>query len=105
MNSVKNALSKALSFDYFYFWTDSKVTLAWISAVQKEYKTFVENRVLKIKKTADVCKWFYCNTKENPANLLTRSEIFENFRKNKFWFQGPKFLKQKSTFENRHFQN
>ena len=24
---------------------------------------------------------------------------------NKFWFQGPEFLKQKSTFENRDFQN
>ena len=33
MNSVKNALSKTLSFNDFYFWTDSKVLLAWISTV------------------------------------------------------------------------
>ena len=103
MNSVKNALSKTLSFDDFYFWTDSKVTLAWISAVQKEYKTFVENRVQDIRKTTDVSKWFYCNTKENPANLLTRSKRFENFHENKFWLKGPEFLKKKSTFENRDF--
>ena len=70
MNSVKNALSKTLSFDDFYFWTDSKVTLAWISAVQKEYKTFVEKRVQEIRKATDVSKWFYCNTEENPADLL-----------------------------------
>ena len=79
--------------------------MAWISAVQKEYKTFVENRVQEIRKTTDVSKWFYHNTKENFSDLLTRSKIFENFHENKFWFQGPEFLKQKSTFENRDFQN
>ena len=105
MNSVKNTLSKTLSFDDFHIWTDSKVTLAWIFAVPKEYKTFVENRVQEIRKTTDVCKWFYCNTKKNPADLLRRSKIFENFHKNKFWFQGSEFLKQKSTFENRDIQN
>ena len=45
------------------------------------------------------------NTKKNPADLLTRSENFENFHENKFWFQGPEFSKHKSTFENRDFQN
>ena len=79
--------------------------MAWISAVQKKYRTFVENRVQEIRETTDVSKWFYCNTKKNPADLLTRSENFENVHENKFWFQGPEFLKHKSTFENRDFQN
>ena len=105
MNSVKSTLSKTLSFYDFYFWADSKVTLAWISAVQKEYKTFVENRVQEIRKTTDLSKWFYCKTKENPADLLTRSKIFKNFHENKVWFQEPEFLKQKSTLESRDFQN
>ena len=48
---------------------------------------------------------FIATLKKNPADLLTRSENFENFRENKFWFQGPEFLKHKSTFENRDFQN
>ena len=104
MNSVENNMSKTLSFDNFYFWADSKVTVAWISAVEKEDRTYVENRVQKIRKTADVCKWLYCNTKENPVNLVARSKIFEIFRKIKFWFEGPEFLKQKWTFENRDFQ-
>lgn len=81
MNSVENTLSKTLSSDDVNFWTNSKVTLTWISAVEKEYKTFVENL-----KNCDVSEQFYCNTKENPAELLKRSKIFENFRKNKFWF-------------------
>ena len=50
MNSVENNMSKTLSFDNFYFWADSKVTVAWISAVEKEYRTFVENRVQRSEK-------------------------------------------------------
>ena len=84
MNSVKNALSKTFSFDNFYFWIDSHVTLVWISTVQKKYKTFVEHRGQEIPKTTNISKWFYCNTKENPADLLTRSKIFDNFHENKF---------------------
>ena len=76
-----------------------------IYAVQKECKTFVENLVPEIWKTTDISKWFYCHTKENPADILTNSKIFKNFDENKFWFQGPVFLKQKSTFENHDFQN
>ena len=56
-------------------------------------------------KNYDVSKWFYCKTKQNPADLLTRRKIFETFYENKFWFQGPDFSKQKLTFENRDFQN
>ena len=63
------------------------------------------NRVQQIRKTTDVSKWFYCNTKENPTDLLTRSKMFKNFHENKFLFQGREFLKKKSTFENRDFQN
>ena len=58
-----------------------------------------------MQKTMDVSKQFYCNTKENPANLLSRGKIFGKFHENKFWFQGPEFFKQKSTFGNRNFQN
>ena len=31
--------------------------------------------------------------------------MFKNFHENKFLFQGREFLKKKSTFENRDFQN
>ena len=31
--------------------------------------------------------------------------MFGKFHENKFWFQGPEFFKQKSTFGNRDFQN
>lgn len=97
-------MSKTFNLNDF-FRTDSKIILDCISAVQKEYKTFAENWVSEIWKTTDISKWFYCHTKENPADILTKSKIFKNFDENKFWFQGPEFLKQKSTFENCDFQN
>ena len=47
MVSVEKALSKILQISKKYFWTDSQVTLAWISSQRKEFKTFVENRCKK----------------------------------------------------------
>ena len=42
--SVKEALS-SVEFDGEFLWTDSMVSLSWIKAHDKEFKTFVENRV------------------------------------------------------------
>lgn len=50
MNSVENSLSKVVEISGKYFWTDSQITLAWITSPNKEYKVFVENRVQEIRK-------------------------------------------------------
>ena len=72
MDSVKKSLSKVLSISKVFLWTDSHVTLAWIRAENKEFQTFVENRVHEIRKLTDFRGWYYCNAKSNPADLLTR---------------------------------
>ena len=48
------------------------VTLAWIKATKKEFKVFVRNRVEQIRNNVEPCRWIYCGTKENPADLVTR---------------------------------
>ena len=50
MDLVKTSLSKVLSISEVFLWTDSQVTLAWIRAENKEFQTFVENRVHEIRK-------------------------------------------------------
>ena len=84
---------KNINFDRIYLWTDSKVTLSWIKSVNKEYKTFVENRLREIRANTDIKNWFYCPTHLNPADLITRTGITKEFTKNELWWGGPEFLR------------
>ena len=95
MDSVKKSLSKVLSISEVFLWTDSQVTLAWIRAENKEFQTFIENRVQEIRKLTDCRGWYYCNTKSNSADLLTRTQNFSNFQNYHLWWAGPNFLREK----------
>ena len=75
-----------------YLWTDPKVTLSWIKAIDKEFKTFVENRLREICNNTD---WSYSPTEFNPADVITRVprvEMTKNIIENKLWWDGPEFL-------------
>ena len=50
MNSVKNTLNKAVCISNCYFWTDSQVTFRLVATHNKEFKTFIENRIQEIRK-------------------------------------------------------
>ena len=45
MLSFRNSLKNQLLFDNAYYWCDSQIALAWIKSTNKEFKTFIENRV------------------------------------------------------------
>ena len=77
-NSVKNAPSKCILISNCYFWTDSQVTLSWIKAERKMFKPFVENKVCEIRKNSEISKWFFCDTKSTPADILTCAKVHEN---------------------------
>ena len=49
---VLNAFQEEIIISCLYAWTDSKVSLAWIKALHKEFQTFVQNRVVEIRKTS-----------------------------------------------------
>ena len=70
-------------------WTDSRVTLAWIRS-NREYKTFVQNRINEIQKLKNKNDLFYCPTRDNPADIITRSE--RNDILNSMWLNGSNFL-------------
>ena len=46
--SVLSAFSNEVIIDNVYCWSDSQITLAWIKAVNEEFRVFVQNRVLDI---------------------------------------------------------
>ena len=54
--------------------------------------TFVQNRVVEIRKNVPSEKWNFCSTKLNPADLITRLETNINLIKNSSWWRGPHFL-------------
>ena len=73
-----------VNFDKIYLWTDSKVTLSQIKAIDKEFKKFVEKRLREICSNTDIENWSYCPTEFNPADLITHVGITKNFIENKF---------------------
>ena len=60
---VLNAFQEEIIISCLYAWTDSKASLAWIKALHKEFQTFVQNRVVEIRKNISSENWSYCLTK------------------------------------------
>jgi len=58
-------------------------TLAWVTGKVERWKSFVANRIREIQENIPNANWRYVNTKENPADLLSRdySIIAEDTRK------------------------
>ena len=71
MLTMLNAFQGEIIISCLYAWTDSQVSLAWIKALHKEFQTFVQNRVVEIRKNISPENWSYCSTKVNPSDLIT----------------------------------
>ncbi|XP_035230524.1 uncharacterized protein LOC118202452 [Stegodyphus dumicola] len=82
---VKKVLDRKGSSNIF-FWSDSKVTLYWIKGSSRRWKSFVQNRVDEIQKLTNPDSWFYCSTKDNPADLLTHGVSASSLVNNSKWF-------------------
>lgn len=71
-------------------WTDSQCVLKWLQ--QKENSdVFVRNRIKEITEKDEV-EFRYINTKHNPADLPTRGISISELKKEKLWWNGPKWL-------------
>ena len=75
-----------------WFWTDSKVVLGYIKNDVRRFKTFVANRIQKIRENTEVREWQYIPTRENPADDASRGLNAERVDSGSRWFQGPLFL-------------
>ena len=91
MGNVIEALEAELLINKVFCWSDSKILLAWIKSINKEFKPFIENRLVEIRKNVGVNDWCYCHSEVNPADLISRSG---NDISSKMWFNGPEFLHQ-----------
>ncbi|UYV63695.1 hypothetical protein LAZ67_2005337 [Cordylochernes scorpioides] len=71
---LQSQTTQAPSFniDEQFYWTDSKIVLAWIISESKKWQIFVANRVAKIQDLTAAYSWLYISGKQNPADLATR---------------------------------
>ncbi|UYV67624.1 hypothetical protein LAZ67_5001398 [Cordylochernes scorpioides] len=75
-----------------YYWTDSTTALSWIKT-NRQWGTFVNNRVKEICNTSGPNKWFYVPGSLNPADLPSRGCIVLQLKRTRWW-EGPEWLKQ-----------
>ena len=94
--TVLNTFQGEILISRLYAWTDSQVSLAWIKALHKEFQTFVQNRVVEIRKNILPENWSYCSTKVNSSDLITRLDKNIDLSKNSLWWRGPCFLFDKN---------
>ena len=90
--TVLNSFIGEIDISSLYALSDSKVSLAWIKSYNKEFVTFVQNRVVEIRQNVPSEKWNFCSTKLNPTDLITRLAKNINLTKNSLWWRGPHFL-------------
>ena len=74
-----------------YFWSDSQITLHWIMG-EKRTNAFVTHCVVKILNLSGPDHWRYCQTQDNPADLLTRGITFSQLKLSTLWKHGPHWL-------------
>ncbi|CAG2185026.1 unnamed protein product [Mytilus edulis] len=74
-------------------WSDSQIVLQWLNT-SKPLKRFVSNRIKEINELTEECKWKYCPTNCNPADLLTRGITAKQFMESVLWKTGPTCLIQ-----------
>ena len=100
--TVLNALKCEICIDDHFCYIDSQIALAWILSINKELKTFCQNRVDVIRKNVDISKWLYVKSSENPADIITRLNDCD-LSENSIWFKGPSFLYLSEIYDKKLF--
>ena len=82
-----------------YYWVDSVATLCWIWN-HKLWKQFIRQCVSDILRLCERDEWLYCLGTQNPADLPSRGTVSSDFAHNRFWWEGPDFLKLPPAWPN-----
>ena len=92
ITTVEEALKPLVAIEKIYCWTDSTTALHWIIGTNKEWKTFVENRVKEIRSCVPPSSWNHCPGTENPADIPSRGTHASKLSESPVWFRGPEWL-------------
>jgi transposase InsO family protein len=95
---ITTALEALQSTDFkiaaVHAWTDSTITLAWISAEPRRWTSFVANRVSAIQDAIAPELWAHVPSPDNPADCATRGLDIPSFIQHELWWNGPVWLQK-----------
>lgn len=77
-----------------FLWTDSLVTLNWISSHPSRWKDYVRNRVVVIQDTLPDAAWRFVPGNQNPADCASRGITIEQLTNHPLWWNGPNWLSE-----------
>ncbi|XP_018398110.1 PREDICTED: uncharacterized protein LOC108776097 [Cyphomyrmex costatus] len=75
-----------------FLWSDSMVTLHWISSISRKWGVFVANRIGEIQGLTQRSNWRHVPSSANPADLLSRGVQPRDLLNSSLWWRGPEFL-------------
>lgn len=73
-------------------WSDSEIVLAWLIKDAATLKTFVNNRVQRIRHLTSDSDWRHVPSGDNPADLLSRVMSPAELKGARLWWNGPSWL-------------
>ncbi|XP_011860170.1 PREDICTED: uncharacterized protein LOC105557523 [Vollenhovia emeryi] len=74
-----------------FLWSDSTVTLNWISSPSRRWEIFVANRIGEIQRLTEIGNWRHIASVDNPANMLSRGLYPHELVDAESWWHGPTF--------------
>ena len=99
MKSCLQAISKTrLKVSSIHAWSDSTITLAWISGKPRRWNTFVSNRVSDVIDVIIPSDWKHVPTEFNPADLASRGTSVLSLMESSLWWSGPEWLAKPVAF-------
>ncbi len=101
---VKDALKGFIEITSIRCWSYLEVALYWICGETREWKQFVQNRVLKIRSLVPPELWNHWASKDNPADIPSRGSSTAELG-NSMWFTGPEWLKTYDESRKQNFTN
>ena len=81
-----------LKFDKVMYYTDSQNVLHWVKSDNRQWSTFVLNRVVEIHSLTKSADWNYVRSERNPADVATRPISGPDLVSKEIWWHGPSFL-------------
>ncbi|XP_058826944.1 uncharacterized protein LOC131686930 [Topomyia yanbarensis] len=80
------------------FWTDSMITLHWLSSSPSRWKTFIANRVSEVQHLTSGGVWAHVPGIENPADIISRGMYPDQLKQTSPWWSGAPWLSRSSRF-------
>ena len=103
VNFVVTTYSENIQFSEVVMWSDSEITLHWVTSTKDHKRPYVRQRVADIRTLCPTAIFRHIPGKLNPGDLLTRGINSSDFRKNQeLWLHGPPGL---ANFNHRESDN